>query len=175
MLAAWSLLLYFLSPEEIATSLGAENAYLLLAILACIGGTSLFFPFPYYLFTITFGAAGLNPLLLGLAAGTGTLLGDTTSYYIALRGRAYVPERITTRVIRIIEWSESKHPALLPLFALLYTSLMPLPEDILMMAAGVAKYPFSRLAPVVWCGKIIFNTILALAGWYGWSFILNLV
>lgn len=169
----WSLVLVFFSPEKIAEAIGINNAYLLLFLLAFIGGTSIFLPFPYYLFTLSFGAAGLNPFLLGISAGLGTLLGDSTSYYIAYRGRDHVSNKISKYFEKIFNWFVKKYPALLPVFAFLYASLSPLPDDLIMIPAGLIKYPFKRLVVSVGLGKIVFNTILAFSGLYGWTLLIG--
>lgn len=165
---SWSLVLFYYSPTTIAEWLGLENAYLLLFALALFGGTSILFPFPYYLFTISFGAAGMNPLFLGVAAGLGTLSGDATSYYLAYRGRRLASQAWTERFERVRDWAVAKHPALLPILSFFY-AISPFPDDLLMVPAGLTKYPFLRLACGVGPGKILFNTILALSGYYGWQ------
>jgi membrane protein DedA with SNARE-associated domain len=91
----WSLILFYFKPEGIVNKIGVKNSYLILGLMALLGGTSIFLPFPYYLFTISFGAAGLNPFLLGLSAGIGTLIGDSTSYYIAYKGRDITPPKFS--------------------------------------------------------------------------------
>lgn len=165
----WSLLLVFYSPHKIVEHIGITNAYLFLTVIAFIGGTSIFLPFPYYIFTITFGGAGLNPLLLGLAAGLGTLMGDSISYYIAYRGRDVVPRKSSKFFKKIFDWLVKKHPMFMPLFAFFYAALIPLPDDLIMVPAGITRYPFLRLAVSVGLGKIISNTILAFSGLYGWN------
>jgi membrane protein YqaA with SNARE-associated domain len=167
---AWSLLLYTISPEEIVDKIGLNNSYLILFIMAFLGGTSIFLPFPYYLFTISFGAAGLNPLFLGISAGLGTLIGDTTSYYIAYHARVVVPRKYYSVFQKILDWTTKKNPAIFSLFVFLYASIIPLPDDLITVPSGITKYPFWRLAIPLGLGKITFNILLALSGFYGWSF-----
>jgi membrane protein YqaA with SNARE-associated domain len=171
----WSLMLFYYSPTAIADWTGIENAYILLCILAFLGGTSILFPFPYYLFAISFGAAGLNPLYLGLAAGIGTLIGDASSYYIAYRGSHIASPHWIIRFKKVHSWAQQKHPALFPILAFFYAATTPFPDDLLMVPAGVVKYPFWRLALGVGPGKVLFNTLLALSGYYGWNFFLNFI
>ncbi len=165
---AWSVVLYFNSPESIATWIGVENSYVLLLFLALLGGTSILFPFPYYLFTLSFGAAGLNPFFLGLSAGVGTLVGDSTSYYLGYRGSDIAPPRALMHFKKVHDWAEKRHPALLPFLAFIY-AISPFPDDLLMVPAGLVKYPLWRLIIGVGPGKIIFNTLVALSGYYGWQ------
>src|SRR3989344_5926552 len=80
--ALWIILLYNFSPTEVVDFVGTENGYFLALVLALIGGTFVFFPFPYHIVIFTLAAGGLNPFLLGLFAGTGVLIGDSTSYLI---------------------------------------------------------------------------------------------
>ncbi len=166
---AWSVFLYYCSPAEIVNLIGIRNSYLILGIFAFLGGTSILLPFPYYLFTISFGAAGLNPFILGIAAGLGTLAGDTTSYYLAYHGREHAPKKFSKFAEKISKNLIKKRPNLVPLFAYLYASIAPLPDDLLMIPAGLMRYPFFRLAIGAGLGKITFNTMLAFSGFYGWS------
>ena len=62
-----------------------------------------------------------------------------------------------------------KHPSLVPIGAFCYSAFIPLSDDILMMPAGLMKYPFWRLMLGVFPGKVAFNTLLAFSGVYGWD------
>ena len=166
---AWSVTLYYYSPSKIIEKIGIQNSYLILGILALIGGTSIFLPFPYYIFTISFGAAGLNPLLLGIFAGIGTLVGDTTSYYLGYKGREIVPKKLTKHFKKISHWATHEKQKHLLIFTFLYTAFIPLSDDIIMIPAGAIKYPFLKLATTACLGKIVFNTLLALSGFYGFN------
>lgn len=167
---AWSLLLYITSPEEIVNKVGLQNSYLILFFMALLGGTSIFLPFPYYLFTISFGAAGLNPFLLGISAGLGTLIGDATSYYVAYHARGVTPRKYHSFFQKILDWTANKNPAIFSMLVFLYASIIPLPDDLITIPSGLTKYPFWRLAIPLGLGKIVFNTLLAFSGFYGWSF-----
>ena len=169
MVIAWTIFLYILSPEGLVHALGIRNSYIILFLVSLLGGTSLFLPFPYYLFTISFGAAGLNPLLLGIIAGTGVLIGDLTSYFIAYEARSIAPKKYTKIIKRIYDWSEKKNPYIFPILAFLYASFIPLPDDIIMVPTGLMRYPLIRVIVPLTLGKIVFNTLLALSGLYGFS------
>ena len=166
---SWLIILYHYSPEKIVEKVGVSNVYLVLGLMALIGGTSIFLPIPYYLLTISLGAAGLNPFLLGICAGVGTLLGDTTSYYIAYKGREIVPKKHSIFFQRIFDWAVKKNPIRVQIFTFLYTAIVPFSDDLIMVPAGVIKYPFWKLAISAGLGKIVFNTILAFSGLYGFS------
>ncbi|MGV8151836.1 MAG: VTT domain-containing protein [Candidatus Nanoarchaeia archaeon] len=165
----WSLVLYHYSPQGIVSKIGIKNSYLLLGLAAFIGGTSIFLPFPYYILTMSFGAAGLNPILLGICAGIGTLLGDSTTYYLAYHGREFAPKKFSVFFINLFNKIVSKNKKCIPVFVFLYTSFLPLPDDLIMVPAGFVGYPFKKIAPFALIGKIIFNTLLAFSGLYGWN------
>lgn len=167
--AAWTVLLYMVSPDEIVEMIGVHNSYIVLFFMALLGGTSIFLPFPYYLFTISFAAGGLNPLLLGVVAGLGTLIGDTTTYYVAYHARAIAPRKYSAVFNKILDWSTKKNPFVFSLLVFLYAAIIPLPDDLITVPSGFTRYPFWRLAIPLGLGKIVFNTIVALSGLYGWS------
>lgn len=168
---AFSFVAWRVSPEEIITWMGEENAYIALFFMALLGGTSVFIPFPYYLFTISFGALGLSPFILGFVSALGTATGDATTYYFARKSRVIISSRMEKFFSRTLEMCTKKHPRLVPLFTFFYASFFPFPDDLIMVPAGLMKYPFKRLIISLFLGKLVFNTLLAFAGLYGWGFI----
>ena len=56
-----SLLFLFLTPGKIVAYIGIENAYVLIFVLAFLGGLTTFSGIPYHLVLIGFAAGGLNP------------------------------------------------------------------------------------------------------------------
>ncbi|NCU41165.1 MAG: hypothetical protein EOM19_00380 [Candidatus Moranbacteria bacterium] len=171
----FSFLALSFSPEEIITWIGEENAYIALFFMALLGGSSVFIPFPYYLFTISFGALGLSPFLLGFVSALGAAVGDVTTYYFARKSRVIISSRMEKFFSRTLEVCTKKHPRLVPIFTFLYASFSPFPDDLIMVPAGLMKYPFKRLIVSLFLGKLVFNTLLAFAGLYGWGFVMNVV
>lgn len=166
----FSFLAWRFSTEDIVVFVGEEHAYAILFLSALLGGTSLFIPFPYYLLTFSFGALGISPLLLGIVAASGTALGDATTYYFGRKGRVFASSRMQAFFSRMLQTLTEKYPRFIPIGAFCYASVIPLPDDLIMVPMGVIKYPFWRIMPSLFLGKIVFNTILAFAGWYGWEF-----
>jgi membrane protein YqaA with SNARE-associated domain len=168
----WSIFLYIYGPERIIEKIGINNAYLFCFLAALFGGTSIFFPFPYYLFVISFGAGGVNPFLLGLFSGLGLIIGDTTSYIVGYKGKDVLPEKgkkIFEKLRVLID--NPKYKKYVPGFLFLYGSISPLPNDIIVVPMGLAKYPYLKFMIPFGIGLIVFNTLLAFAGLYG----LNLI
>ncbi len=165
----WSILIYNYSPEQITEIIGVENGYLLAFILAFIGGTSILFPIPYYLFVFTFGAGGLNPFVLGLSAGIGVMLGDSTSYFLGYHGSSILPTRLVSLFSKITQWLTKKSYKLIFIIFLIYGSVTPIPNDLITVPMGLGKYNYWKVIIPLGIGNIIFNTLLALAGLYGWN------
>ena len=171
--AIWIIFLYNFSPTEIVAFVGVENGYVLAMVLALIGGTSLIFPFPYHIVIFTLAAGGLNPFLLGLFAGTGIFIGDSTSYLIGYTGREIITGRVQKLFKKFYDWMIKKPKWVLLTSLYLYVSISPLPNDFLVIPLGFARYPYLRIALPLWLGSMTFNTILALAGFYGFEQILQ--
>jgi membrane protein YqaA with SNARE-associated domain len=167
----WSILLFVYSPEKIVDFLGISNAFIILFLMAFFGGTSILFPFPYYIFTISFGASGINPWLLGLFRGLGTFLGDSTTYFISYKAGGLIKGNLHKKFEQLVNWAIKKKPFVFPVIMFIYSSVMPLPCDLLIIPAGLMKYPYKKIVFSILFGKIIFNTLLAFSGLYGWSLI----
>lgn len=151
---------FYLSPERIIETVGVTNAYALIFVLAFLGGLTTFSGVPYHLALVAFAAGGLNPVLLGLAAAAGVMLGDSTSYYAGMRGGMVAPRAIRRAFEQMYSFSD-KHPALLPLFCFLYGALVPFSNDFITISAGIARYPFRRVMIPLGLGNIVFNVALA--------------
>jgi len=160
-----------ISPEGLAEYVGEDHAYTLLFLSAFLGGTSVFLPFPYYLFTISFGAAEFSPLLLGIVAALGTGIGDIITYTLARNGRHVVSGKVRKFFDRIFHTLTEKHPRAVPLFTYIYASVVPLSDDFISIPAGLAKYPAMPLIISLMLGKVTFNMFLAYAGLYGWDMV----
>ena len=168
--ASWVILIKNFSPLQIIEFFGRENSYILVFLLAFIGGTSIMFPFPYYLVVFTFGAGHLNPFLLGLFAGTGIMLGDSTSYLVGYAGSEIMPRFLSKKFDKIKNWFLGLKKWVIFLFLYGYSTIMPLPNDILVVPLGMIKFPYWKAIVPLWLGNVTFNTLVALAGLYGFGF-----
>lgn len=171
----WTFLIYRFSPESILDAIGVRNSYLVVFMVSLFGGISILFPIPYYLFVMTFAAGGSNPLLLGVFAGVGLTLGDSTSYLFGSHGGKIIPERYRKISKKILKKLTSYPEWLRFSTILLWGSIVPLPSDILTIPLGLMGYSYKKLIIPLGIGHIIFNTLIAFAGYYGITFILQLL
>lgn len=166
----WSIFIYYVSPSKIIEAIGVNNGYLMVFFASLFGGISILIPFPYYIFVFSFGGGGLNPIVLGIVAGIGLIIGESTSYLVGYHGREILPSKLEKMFSKISNWCKrTKHFILVSLFLFLYGSLVPFPNDLIILPLGLARYPYWKMIIPLGLGNIIFNIILASTGFYGWK------
>lgn len=170
MLVTFSVFFYYVSPEQVISYIGVENAYILMFILSVLGGLSTFSAVPYHIVLIALATGGVNPYLLGGITAIGVMLGDSTSYYIGYQGRALLSARMQD-IVEKLSTVKEKYPKLLPLIFLLYGSLLPFSNDVVVIPMGLLRYPFWRVITPLAIGNIIFNIGLALLAVYAYDFL----
>ncbi len=161
MVLSWSVALYFVPPEAIVARLGTHTLPAVF-MAGVLGGTSILFPFPYYLVVATTAAGGVSPVMVGLAAGLGVMLGETTSYLVGHAGRAVLPTRATAIFELLRRWVSDSHGVRFYAFLFGYGCMMPLPNDVILVPLGAAGVPYWRVIVPLGAGNIVFNTATAL-------------
>ncbi len=156
-----SIFLYiYITPEKLVSYVGAENAYLLMFVIAFIGGLTTLNGVPYFSILIVLASGGLNPVLLGLCSAFGVMLGDSTSYYVGYKGGTIVSPRIqwlSTTIRKVMD----EHQKAFQLFCFLYGSVSPFSNDFISLSAGLARYPFFKMMIPLSLGNLVFSLTLA--------------
>ena len=116
-------------------------------------------PTPALAYTFAMGAI-LNPFILGLIGGTFGTMGEFVGYALGRRGAVLLPDR--PMVQRITEWADRWGA-----MVLFCSAALPVPFDVAGIWAGTVRYPLERFVPLVWAGKTLKLTLVALAGYYG--------
>lgn len=169
-----SFFLFFSSPEKLVGSIGVQNAYGLIFILAFLGGLTTFTGVPYHPVLVVLAVGGLNPFLLGLSTAFGVMLGDSTSYFVGYQGGAIVPQGIQ-RFLRRLLFFAMRYPRTLPLFFFLYGSLCPFSNDFIVISMGLAHYPFWRVMIPLGMGNLVFNISLAYLATYAYQLLQGII
>jgi membrane protein YqaA with SNARE-associated domain len=151
---------YVVSPTQLVTYIGTENAYVLMFVTALIGGISIFSGVPYVAILVALALGGMNPYLLGFVTALGVLIGDSTSYFFASRVSIHEYTRIA-KYISVIEHWYHTYPQRLPIFFFLYGLFSPFPNDIITITAGVYRYSYFRMILPLFMGNVIFVTVVA--------------
>ncbi|TMF07584.1 MAG: VTT domain-containing protein [Chloroflexi bacterium] len=122
---------------------------------------------------IIFAAGGLldpiagipAPIAVGFVAGFGESLGEFTGYAAGLGGSAMLKNRAIYR--RVKGWVERR--AFLTVFVM---TLAPGPLfDVAGIAAGATRVPIRIFYPALLTGKVLRDTVVAIAGFYSFSLI----
>jgi membrane protein YqaA with SNARE-associated domain len=161
-LVGWSVVLYFIGPREIVDMIGAKG-YLAMFLVSLFGGMSSIGGPAYVATIVTLAAGGLNPFLLGAASGAGITIGDTIYYYLGRRGSSLIHSN------KAAEWLEKFSNWLLGLPRWLaatgiyiYTGFTPLPNDILTISIGLARFPYVPAIIALTLGNFTLTTLIAL-------------
>lgn len=163
----WGVFAYQYAPSWIIQFAGEERSYFIAFALAFFGGLSPIISIPYYLVIMSFGAAGLNPYLLGLAGGVGVILGDSVFYFIGYTGKEFFSEGLQEKFKKFSAWCLEKPFALVFFLLFLYGSLIPLPNTFIVISMALMRFTYWRVMIPLAIGNIFFNTGAALIGAYG--------
>ena len=169
LIVGWIVLLLFVSPTEIVTFVGVQNAYFIAFIFAASAGVSTFTSASFYALISTFALGGTSPWLLGIAGGVGLFISNALFYFLFLHGKHLVTGRLS-------HWIESftvrinHYPTWAVLSVVyLYSGFTPLPDDILVAALALSSYSFVRFGPVLFLGNVTLITLIGLLTQYGFS------
>jgi membrane protein YqaA with SNARE-associated domain len=157
----WTWLLYTIGAEQIVAYVGAENGYIIMFLVALLGGLSTFTSVTYFATVFTLAAAGLNPLGLALASSAGVSIGDVIFYYIGYFGlREVAAGRLSGFIATSSMWIQKKPKALVVIFVYMYAAFTPLPNDILAVMLGTTRQPLRWVLPALVLGNATLIFIL---------------
>lgn len=126
-------------------------------LVSLVGNATLILPAPSFAIVFAVGGA-LNPLAVGIVAGLGASLGETTGYLAGIGGRSIIENRTLYR--RLEGWIRKAGPLVIFLLA-----VIPNPAfDLGGMVAGALRMPIWYFYLAAWAGKSVRFTLLALGG-----------
>ena len=139
--------------------------------MSFIGAGSIIFPVPYtvVLFLIS---AKFNPLLLAVAAGLGSAVGELVGYGLGYMGRGFVGKKRKKRLNAMMRLFDRFGAIAVFVFA-----LTPLPDDLLFIPLGLLRYKIWKVFLPSVAGKFLMCLTIAYVGkaagqWYEESSIL---
>lgn len=162
--------LFFVSPEDVVDTLGVENTYLIAFLLAAVGGISTVTGASVFLTLATFASGGANAWLLGLVAGLGIFISDSVFYILARKGSDFFEGKVGRLRHHLERFVQKATPWNIRIGVFVYVGIMPLPNDILMLALALARVPYSLIALPIFIGSISIATISAHFGEFLLSF-----
>lgn len=151
-------LVYFsisMGPEEIVNRIGVRNGYLVAFGVSFFAGFSAFTAVPYYSSLLAFLSGGLDPVILAFLTGISLSLGDMFLFYFGRKGRDIITGRLDKQIGRFSQFFEKPNrKKYIPVFAYLYMSFIPLPNDWLLFFLAAIRYPERRMYYIIPLGDI---------------------
>jgi len=152
--------------EDFAYTLVSQYGYLGVFVVSFLSSATVFFPVPSHIIVFLFSVDNY-PLFIGLLAAVGSCLGELTSYGVG-RGSLKLLEKYEREIEK---WKEKINRY--GMFALLIVfAATPLPDDVLGIFAGVARYDLKKFLLATFIGKALMYVFIAYTGSFFWEWAL---
>lgn len=158
-------ILIFVFREEIAKL--EEYGYLGAFSAALLTNATVLVPVPGALIIVALGTI-FNPWLIGLLAGLGATIGQTTGYFFGYSGQVTLEEKKSIKYQKMIRWMQRWGALTIFLFAIIPNPIADIPGAV----AGILKFPFLKFIFFCALGNIPKNILFALFGAWGLEFLL---
>ncbi len=168
---ALSFTLVSIPTDTLLRVIGTNNAYVFMYVIAVLGSITTFASIPYPLILISLVSGGLNPLLAGAVTALGVSTSDTCTFFAARRGRALLPQNVSTSLTKFAAWLH-RHPKILTPCLALYGTLSPLSNDFAVISLSLMKYRYWQVVPVLAVGNMIYNISVAFLGVYAYDWVI---
>ena len=130
---------------------------------ACIAGINVIVPTTHLIFTTPLLNAGLDPWGMVACGAAGATLADAIGYALGSSGRQALSERYAGIADRLAS-AVRRRPRLAPALLFLWAAFAPLPNEILVIPAGILGYGLGRTTLLTFSGNIVFNTMAIVLG-----------
>jgi membrane protein YqaA with SNARE-associated domain len=152
--------------EDWLYTFATQYGYLGIFLISLIGAMSIFVPIPYPVVIFILGgvkdALGnwiFDPVLIAVAAGVGSAIGEFSGYLLGVGGRKVIGDRYKKKMDFITKLFKKYGSIAIFIFA-----LTPLPDDLLFIPLGVMRYSLLRAFVPALLGKFFSNLIIAYSG-----------
>ena len=137
-----------------------------IALASLIASAGLIIPVPALGAVCLGGAFALNPVIVGLVAGSAETVGELTGYLFGYSGQGMVQR--SRLYLRLETWMRRRE--WFPLALLFLLSLVPNPVfDVVGLAAGALRVPIWKFLSTVWVGKTLKFLAVAYLCAHGYS------
>jgi membrane protein DedA with SNARE-associated domain len=129
--------------------------------VSVIGTASIIIPVPYTLliFNLSISSSEWNPLLLTIAGGLGSAIGEMSGYALGYFGRKILSKERQKKMSYLVKIFDRYGPLAIFAFA-----LTPLPDDLLYIPLGIIKYKFYKAFIPTIIGKFLMVFIIVYFG-----------
>jgi membrane protein YqaA with SNARE-associated domain len=142
--------------------------YLGAFIISLVTSATVFLPAPGLVAIVPL-AASLNPVLVGLAAGTGGIIGEITGFMIGYGGSGVVAKEHGKTYRRLEDWMRRWGG-----WAIFAIAAVPLPLfDVAGIMAGALHYPLRKFFLIGWAAKCVKTVAVVAGGVELWRFLIS--
>ena len=160
----------FQKIEDWLYAFALQYGYLGVFLISLIGAMSIFVPIPYTIVIFILGGlSSFDPLLIAVAAGIGSAIGEFSGYLLGVGGRKVIGDKYKKRMDFLTKLFKKYGPVAIFVFA-----LTPLPDDLLFIPLGVMRYSLLRAFVPAILGKFFSNLIIAYSGRLSLEIVKNL-
>jgi len=135
-----------------------QYGYFGIFFMSLIGSLSIIIPIPYTILIYIMGAT-LDPILVAIASGFGSAVGEFSGYALGYYGRAVISEERQRKMDFMVKVFNRYG-----FFAIFFFALTPLPDDLLFIPLGIMRYKFVKAFVPSFLGKLLMSFILAYSG-----------
>ncbi len=140
-------------------NIAQQFGYFGVFLVSLVGTMAIVIPLPYTLVILLLGTQGWDPVLLTIAGGSGSCLGEFAGYLLGYYGRRIISEERQRKMDYLLKLFGKYSPVAIFAFA-----LTPLPDDLLFIPLGILRYnPLKAFIPAL-LGKFLMVYILATFG-----------
>jgi uncharacterized membrane protein YdjX (TVP38/TMEM64 family) len=127
----------------------APMAYLVVFAVSLLSSSTIFIPTPGTAIVLA-AATVWDPVLVGLAAGTGDAIGELTAYWVGYAGEKIMVDEHMPAYRKAARWMD-RYGA----WAIFGVALVPVVLfDLVGLAAGALKIKWWKFLLATWCGKV---------------------
>ncbi len=140
-----------------------KYGYLGILFAAILSGFNISVSIPIIAFLPIFLASNLNLwIIIGIIA-VGTTTADAFGYLIGRTSRSLVASQSNERISRTLQKLQNRYHWAPPLALFLFASVMPFPNEVLVIPLGFLGYRLSHLLLPLLLGNAVFTIWLSLA------------
>ncbi|MFC2059115.1 YqaA family protein [Chloroflexota bacterium] len=134
--------------------------YLGAFLISLVSSATIILPVPGMVLIFALGAT-FNPVLIGLAAGAGSALGEITGYMLGYSGQTIFQD--SKIYLRMEKWMRQRGTIVIFILSFVPNTVF----DLAGAAAGVLRFPLWKFLIVCFAGKTLRNILVAAAGAWG--------
>jgi len=149
-----------------------DFGYLGILLISFVGSIIVFVPIPYFpvLITAAFND-NLDPTLISLSSALGAIIAKLIIFYASYYGRNMLSSKIKGKMVPL-QRLLGRYGAIGAFIA----AVSPIPDDIVYIPLGLAKYSPWKFAIATFLGKFAFNEMFVLGAiYFGKPFVNNLM